>query len=90
MSKTVHELRNEIRVAVGRYEREVSSGFTKEALAAICEALHADVETSVIPGKDVMREGISDAVAEIDQSRDKRSGFRKHELEAIAVALEIE
>lgn len=90
MSKTVHDLRNEIRVAVGRYEREVSSGFTKEALAAICEALDADVETSVIPGKDVMRRGISDAVADIDQGRDQRSGFRKQELEAIAAALELE
>ncbi|MFW5935282.1 MAG: hypothetical protein ACOCQL_05480 [Halolamina sp.] len=87
MSKTVHELRNEIRVGVGRYEREVSSGFTKEALAAICASLDADVETAVIPGKDVMRQAISDEVAGVDGSRDQTSGFRKAELEAIAAEL---
>ena len=87
MSKTVHELRNEIRVGVGRYERDVSSGFTKEALAAICESLDADVETATIPGKDVMRRAISDEVAGIDGSRDQTSGFRKGELEAIAAEL---
>jgi len=88
MSKTVHELRNEIRVGVGRYEREVSSGFTKEALAAICESLNADVETAVIPGKDVMRQAITDEVAGVDGIRDQTSGFRKGELEAIATELD--
>ncbi|KPN29316.1 hypothetical protein SY89_00029 [Halolamina pelagica] len=88
MSKTVHELRNEIRVGVGRYERQVSSGFTKEALAAICESVDADVDTAVIPGKDVMRQAISDEVAGVDGSRDQTSGFRKAELEAIAAELD--
>lgn len=88
MSKTVHELRNEIRVRVGRYEREVSSGFTKEALAALCETLDADVETDVIPAKSVMRQGISDAVPGVDPGRDQSSGFRKGELEAIVAELE--
>lgn len=88
MSKTVDELRNEIRVGVGRYERQVSSGFTKEALAAICESVDADVETAVIPGKDVMRQAISDEVAGVDGSRDQTSGFRKGELEAIAAELD--
>ncbi|NHX36696.1 MULTISPECIES: hypothetical protein [Halolamina] len=88
MSKTVDELRNEIRVGVGRYERQVSSGFTKEALAALCESLDADVETAVIPGKDVMRQAISDEVAGVDSSRDQTSGFRKGELEAIAAELD--
>lgn len=88
MSKTVHELRNEIRVGVGRYEREVSSGFTKEALAALCEALDADVETAVIPGKDVMRQAISEVVSGIDSGRDHGSGFRKQELAAIAAELD--
>lgn len=87
MSKTVHELRNEIRVGVGRYEREVSSGFTKEALAAICESVDADVETAAIPGTDVMRQAISDEVAGVDGGRDQTSGFRKAELEAIAAEL---
>ena len=88
MSKTVDELRNEIRVGVGRYERQVSSGFTKEALAAICESVDGDVETGSIPGKDVMRQAISDVVAGIDSGRDQTSGFRKRELEAIATELD--
>lgn len=87
---TVDELRNEIRVRVGRHERMVSSGFTKEALAAICESLDADVETAVIPGKDVMRQAISDEVSDLDSSRDPTRGFRKSELEAIASELEAE
>lgn len=90
MSKTVDELRNEIRVGVGRYERQVSAGFTKEALAAICESLDADVETAVIPGKDVMRQAISDEVPGVTSSRDQTSGFRKQELEAIASELDAE
>ena len=90
MSKTVHELRNEIRVGVGRYEREVSSGFTKEALAALCEALDAAVETAVIPGKDVMRQAISEVVDGLDGGRDHGSAFRKQELAAIAAELDAE
>lgn len=88
MSKTVDELRNVIRVAVGRHERLVSSGFTKEALAAICDSLDADVETANIPGKDVMRRAISQTVDGVDESRDQSSGFRKAELEAIAAELD--
>jgi len=88
MAKTVDELRNEIRVEVGRHERLVSSGFTKEALAAICESLDADVETATIPGKEVMRQGISDVVDGVDETRDQSTGFRKGELEAIAAALD--
>ncbi|GAB7093925.1 hypothetical protein JCM30237_10770 [Halolamina litorea] len=84
MSKTVDELRNEIRVNVGRHERLVSSGFTKEALAALCESLDADVDTEVIPGKGVMRQAISDEVPGVSSSRDQTSGFRKQELLAIA------
>jgi uncharacterized phage protein gp47/JayE len=87
---TVAALRNEIRVAVGRYEREVSSGFTKEALAAICESLDADVETAQIPGKGVMRAAIAETVDGVDGSRNSSDGFRKSELEAIAAALAAE
>ncbi len=90
MTKTVDELRNEIRVAVGRHERLVSSGFTKEALAAICESLDADVATPNIPGKNVMRQAISEAVDGVDERRDQGSGFRKAELEAIAAELDAE
>lgn len=90
MTDTVAELRNEIRVAVGRYERDVSSGFTKEALAAICETLDADVETTVLPKKGVMRAAIAAAVDGVDDGRDPSSGFRKSELAAIAAALPAE
>lgn len=90
MSKTVDELRNEIRVDVGRHERRVSAGFTKEALAALCESLDADVETAVVPGKDVMRQTISDELTDVTSSRDQTSGFRKGELEAIASELDAE
>lgn len=88
MTKTVDELRNEIRVAVGRHERLVSSGFTKEALAAICESVNADVKTANIPGKDVMRQAISEVVDGVDETRDQSSGFRKAELEAIVAELD--
>ncbi|QKY19344.1 hypothetical protein B4589_002740 [Halolamina sp. CBA1230] len=88
MSKTVDELRNEIRVDVGRHERLVSSGFTKEALAALCDSLDTDVETANIPGKDVMRRAISEEAADIDENRDQSNGFRKGELEAIAAELD--
>ncbi len=40
MTQTVNELRNEIRQAVGRYERIESTAFTKEALAALCTTLN--------------------------------------------------
>lgn len=90
MAPTVAALRNEIRVAVGRYEREVSSGFTKEALAAICETLEADVETDVLPKKGVMRAAIAESVDGVDGSRDPSSGFRKAELTAIASAVDSE
>ena len=46
MTQTVDDLRNEIRQAVDRYERIESTGFTKEALAAICEALSYEVNTN--------------------------------------------
>ena len=39
MSPTVHEVRNAIRSATGRFEREFEASFTKEELQAICEAL---------------------------------------------------
>lgn len=87
MANTVDELRNEIRVAVGRYEREVSSGFTKEALAAICDELDADVETDVLPKKGTMRAAIAAELPGVDDGRDQSSGFRKAELEAISSAL---
>ncbi|WP_435333968.1 hypothetical protein [Haloarchaeobius sp. TZWWS8] len=85
MSPTVHALRNEIRVTVGRYERMESTGFTKESLAAICEAVGADVSTDSLPPKSEMREAIRERVADIDG--DGGGAFRKADLTAIAVEL---
>jgi hypothetical protein len=86
MSPTVDEFRNEIRVAVGRYQRIESTGFTKEALAAICDAVGADIETEPIPAKSEMRVGIRRAVG-LDDPGDADRAFRKADLEAIAAAL---
>ena len=90
MTKTVHDLRNEIRTAVGRFERETSSGFTKETLAAICEAVGHDVDDAGrLPPKGEMRAGILAAIDE-DEGEDDRvdRSLRKAELEAIAATLD--
>ena len=84
MSPTVDDLRNEIREAVGRYERVESTAFTKEALAAVCEALDCDVATEPTPAKSRMRAAIRRAV---DADDDTGGAFRKAELEAVAAAL---
>ncbi len=86
MARTVHELRNEIRLAVGRYERVESTAFTKEALAAICESVGTDVGSGRFPPKAEMRADIRDAVG--IESDDPGRTFRKAELEAIFNALE--
>lgn len=89
MAPTVDALRNEIRVAVGRYERVESTAFTKEALAAIAEAVGADVPASGRPGKAEMRAGIRervDGLADPDGDNETRP-FRKADLEAIAAAV---
>lgn len=89
MTQTVDDLRNEIRQAVGRYERVESTAFTKEALAAICDAVGYDIDTNRLPAKAQMRAGILwkiDVVDEDDPDNATRP-FRKSELEAIAAAL---
>ena len=85
MSPTVDALRNEIRVAVGRYERVESTAFTKEALAAICEAVGADIDQNRFPSKSRMRAAIRRQVSGLDDDTD--GPFRKADLEAIAAAL---
>jgi hypothetical protein len=85
---TVDELRNEIRVAVDRYERVESTAFTKEALAAICGALGEDVDTDRLPSKGEMRGRIRQAIGETDEFERTDRAFRKAELEAIAAALD--
>ena len=89
MSPTVHALRNEIRVKVGRYEREVSSDLTKEALAASCEAVDYDLGPGGLPSKAEMRAGILRSIGERedDDPEGLDRSFRKAELEAIAEAL---
>jgi hypothetical protein len=89
MSPTVDDLRNEIRVATGRHERLVSTGFTKEALAAICDAFGYDVGDGQLPTKERMRAEIRARVGLADDVDPETAGgtFRKADLEAIADAL---
>jgi hypothetical protein len=89
MSKTVDELRNEIRLAVDRYERVESTGFTTEALAAICAAVGYEIDQGNFPPKSEMRAGIRAAVGLAEEVDPESHGgaFRKADLEAIAAAL---
>ena len=88
MSPIVDDLRNDIRLAVDRYEGVESTGFTKESLAAICECLGADIDPGNLPPTAEMRAtirqraGIDEAASAPDRS------FRKAELAAIATALD--
>ena len=88
MSPTVHELRNEIRAATGRFEREVAASFTKEELQAICAALDVAVDDTGRPSTTRMRRHIRAAVgiAESPEAADD-SSFRKADLQAIAEAV---
>jgi DNA-directed RNA polymerase specialized sigma subunit len=88
MSRTVHEIRNAIRAATGRFEREFAASFTKEELQAICETLEVDVATAGRPSTSQMRQqirvgvGIAESVDTADDST-----FRKADLQAIAEAV---
>lgn len=90
MAKTVDELRNEIRAATGRFEREISATFTKEDLAAICDAVDYGIDTDSLPSKHRMRAGILEAIGEAgDHETDGIDRpFRKGELEAIVAAVD--
>lgn len=90
VTPTVDDLRNEIRQAVGRYERAESTAFTKEALAAICDAVDYDIDTATgLPSKPRMRAGVLRRIGVLDE--DDPDGidrpFRKAELESIVAAL---
>jgi hypothetical protein len=89
MAKTVNDLRNEIRASTGRFEREISAAFTKEDLAAICEAVGCDIDLDPLPPKPQMRAGILSeiGVREDDDTDETGRSFRKAELESIADAL---
>lgn len=92
MSKTVDELRNEIRLAVDRFERVESTAFTKETLQAVCEALEYELDGPERPSKAKMRAGIRFTLGlrEEDKPDPEDSALRKSELEAIADALDTE
>jgi hypothetical protein len=85
MSPTVHEIRNAIRVATGRFEREFEASFTKEELQAICEALEVDVEGAGRPSTTRMRRRIRVEVG-LAASLEAADGstFRKADLQALA------
>ncbi len=85
MNPTVQELRNAIRVATGRFEREVTASFTKEELQEICEELGVDVDEAGRPSTSQMRQLIRAHVdiAESLEAADD-STFRKADLKAIA------
>jgi len=88
MTRTVDELRNDIRNAVGRYERVESTAFTKEALAAICEEVGHDVDSNRLPPKSEMRAAIlrqTDGGDDDPENADR--AFRKAELETVAAAV---
>lgn len=89
MAPTVDDLRNEIRLAVGRHERIESTAFTKEALAATCDAVGYEIDTDTLPSKPEMRAGILWKIGELSEPDSERTGtaFRKAELEAIAAEL---
>jgi hypothetical protein len=89
---TVDELRNEIRVAVGRYERIESTAFTKESLAAICAAVGYEIDQNRFPPKPEMRAGILYTIGELDENDPAQTerAFKKAQLAAIADAVRAE
>lgn len=92
MTRTVDDIRNEIRHSLGRHERVESTAFTKEALAALCTAVNYDIDTNRLPSKSQMRAGIlwKLAVLDDDDPNETERPFRKTELESIADALQPE
>lgn len=90
MAKTVDDLRNEIRASTGRFEREISAAFTKEDLAAICDAVGYEIDTNPLPTKPQMRAGILYEIGlrEDHTPRNAEQNFRKGELESIVDALD--
>jgi hypothetical protein len=88
MSVTVHEVRNAIRAATSRFEREFEASFTKEELQAVCEALEVDIDESGRPSTTRMRRliRVQVGVAESLEAADD-STFRKADLQAISDAV---
>lgn len=90
MTRTVDELRNDIRRAVGRHERIETTAFTKEALAAIQATVDVPAGSDSLPPKATMRARILASAPGIDDYTDADRPFRKAELAAIAEAVEAE
>lgn len=88
MGRTVHDLRNDIRRAVDRFERAESTSFTKESLAAIAGALIPDRDPGRITSKAAMRGEILQALDGSEAAEAVARPFRKAELQSIAAALE--
>lgn len=91
MTQTVGELRNAIRVEVGRFEREGSPAFTKEDLAAVCDAVGYEIDSrGRLPPKAEMRAGILWKIGIVEEANPEGtpSSFRKDELEAIVAAVQ--
>jgi len=86
---TVTDLQNQIRTAVGRFERETSTQFTKEELAAIANEVGYEVDAGAPPSKSQMRAGIRWKVelSETEEDADE-TPFRKSELSKIADTLD--
>jgi len=88
MSPTVHELRNAIRAATGRFEREFEAAFTKEELQAICETLDVDPGGKGRPSATRMRRLVQAAVGLASSPEAADDGtFRKADLQTIADAV---
>ena len=90
VTRTVDDLRNDIRRAVGRHERVESTAFTKEALAAICDAVGCGVDAGRLPPKSRMRADVLSGIdyPDADDPDNVGRAFRKAELDSIATALE--
>jgi hypothetical protein len=89
MTPSVGDLRNEIRLAVDRFERPASAGFTKESLAAICAAVGYEIDRERLPSTARMRAGILWRIGELDGDDPEAApaSFRKAELQAILDAV---
>jgi hypothetical protein len=88
VSPTVHEIRNAIRGATGRFEREIEATFTKEELRAICAALEVGIDGGERPSTTWMRRQIRARVGvAASPGGAAETTFRKAELRAIADAL---
>lgn len=91
MSPTVIELQNAIRSTVGRFEREVSTSFTKEDLVVIANEIGYTVDEGARPSTATMRAGIRWKAGLSDSEESASTGtFTKDELQAIADELGVQ